>query len=579
MRTVSLPGASHHAGTSEGPKSDIPSPLHIIKKTKTVEFRPREKRETSSGSIDYGPDRPLSVMKKRQHRGPVAETTFKTGDVMPKPGCLSPAQQQPKPRAPLRWLSRQRTSSSSTTHRRYDLRSYSRSSNESSIGPSLGSGFFEEAVTFEPSGSRSPAQTDTSFSSVPTSADYNDDCHLLTPRISITPEVQTSNNAIYTVWAAIEISAQLSRPYTNSMLNSHSDDSFLLLNPSRAGSVSRFGSLYNLQVDVVPTQQTTVIEVIQDDQQRSLNLGSTMLVLAKVQINHRQQQPDRATVQKSNELIADLESKLGAASIRYLQVRLRYHHSGFLTSSGAAPVGGIVDCQTQLETIATGFIEQQDLRSPSCKSPTSATRSSPFGLIASYWGPIRANEILFQKTSRQSKSMVLANTTPTGNRKTMTTEDSFTHQTEIDCNPLTTFPQSRVSIQTPPPDQGEDPAHKIWAEMRESTSQSRRSMRTSNVKDLSAVPAPSIPERALTNTGSMNMRSDVDRRRGLIRDIALRNKRSMDADNLRGMVPAMKNLDICGKEAWGDSLSNTFNKENVPPERRKEGRWSLASWW
>ncbi|TGJ82984.1 hypothetical protein E0Z10_g5756 [Xylaria hypoxylon] len=579
MRTVSLPRVKPPARTSEVPKSDIPSPLHIIKRTKTVEFRPSKKRETSSGSIDYGPDRPLSVMKKRQHRGPVVETTFKTSGLAPKPDCISPAQQQPKLRAPMRWFSRQRTSSSGTTYRSYGPRSCSISSNGSSIGRSPSSEFFDEALTLEPSGSHSSAQMDTSFSSMPTSADYSDDCHLLVPRISITPEVQTPNNAISTVWATIEISAQLSRPYTDGMLNPHPGDRFLLSNPLRAGSVSRFGSLYNLQVDVIPAPQTAVIEVVQDNQKRSLNLGSTMLILAKVQIDRRQRPHDRAMLQKSNELIADLESELGLASIRYLQVRLRYRHSGFPASNNAAPTYGIVDCQTQLETIAIGVIEQQDLYSPSGFPPLNIAKSSTFGLVASYWGPVRAHEIFCQKTSRQFNSMIAADNTLAGSRKIMTTEDPFTHRIAKDFNPFTTFPRSQVSIQTLPRDQGEDPARKIWTEMRRRTSRGRQNIRTRNTEDLSAVSALSISERAPINTGLMRMKSDVEHRRELIRDVALRNKRSIGADSLKSLVPSMMNLDICGKEAWGDSSSNTFNKENVPPERRKEGRWSLAGWW
>lgn len=104
-------------------------------------------------------------------------------------------------------------------------------------------------------------------------------------------------------------------------------------------------------------------------------------------------------------------------------------------------------------------------------------------------------------------------------------------------------------------------------------------MRTGNAGGLSATAAPTISGRAAINTGSMKIKSDVDRRRELIRDVALRNKRSIGADSLKSLVPSMMNLDISGREAWGGPSSSTFNKENVPPERRKEGRWSLAGWW
>ncbi|KAI0183207.1 hypothetical protein EV127DRAFT_353160, partial [Xylaria flabelliformis] len=206
---------------------------------------------------------------------------------------------------------------------------------------------------------------DASFSSIHTSASYNHDCHLLVPHVSITPEVQTFNNSISTVWATIEISVRLSRPHIDDMLDANTEDSSLLSNPLRVGSVSRFGYLYNLQADVFPTSQTAILEVIAGDRKRLLNLGSTILVLAKVQIDcRRRQNPQGDMIRKSNELIADLESELGLDHIKYLQVCLQYHHSGFSTSNNATPIDGTIDCQTQLKTTTTGVIEQHALHSP-----------------------------------------------------------------------------------------------------------------------------------------------------------------------------------------------------------------------
>ncbi|KAI0866351.1 hypothetical protein F4860DRAFT_136436 [Xylaria cubensis] len=273
--------------------------------------------------------------------------------------CRIPsAQRQIKSQAPLRWFSRQRISSSGTTCRRYSSQSRSSSSDLSSIEQSPSTGFLEEVSASEPPGYRSSAQRDASFSSIPTSASCNDDCHLLVPHVSITPEVQTFNNSISTVWATIEISVRLSRPHIDDMLDANTEDSSLLSNPLRVGSVSRFGYLYNLQADVFPTSQTAILEVIAGDQKRLLNLGSTILVLAKVQIDcRRRQKPHRAMVRKSDELIADLESELGLDHIKYLQVCLQYHHSGFSTSNNATPMDGTIDCRTQLKTTTTGVID------------------------------------------------------------------------------------------------------------------------------------------------------------------------------------------------------------------------------
>lgn len=281
---MSLPRGNPSPWKTQAPKSDIPSPLHIIKRTKTVEFRHNANRETSNGSIDYGLDRPLSVMKKRQCPGPIGQiasrtrtrekqttngkSSFKMSALKPNADWISSAQRQPKSQAPLRWFSRQRTSSSGTTCRRHNPQSRSSSSDRSSIEQSSSISVLDEVSTLEPCESQSLAQMDNSLSIIPPSADYGDDCHLLVPHISITPEVQTSNNAMSTVWAAIEISVQLSRPYTDTILDANLDDSSLLSNPLRVGSVSRFGYLYNLRVDIFPTSQTAIMEVIEGDQKR-----------------------------------------------------------------------------------------------------------------------------------------------------------------------------------------------------------------------------------------------------------------------------------------------------------------------
>ncbi|KAI0489990.1 hypothetical protein F4859DRAFT_523782 [Xylaria cf. heliscus] len=580
---MSLPRGKLSPWKTQAPTSDIPSPLHIIKRTKTVEFHHNPKRETSNGSIDYGLDRPLSVMKKRQFPSPVnqvasgartrekqatnAKSTLKMSGLKPNADWISSTQRQPKLQAPLRWFSRQRTSSSGTTCRRYNSQSRSSSSDRSSIEQLPSEGFLDEVSTLETRESQSSEQMDTSFSSISPLTDHSDDCHLLVPRISITPE------------ATIEISVRLSRPYINTMLDASLDGSSHLSNPQRVGSVSRFGYLYNLQIDVLPTSQTTIIEVIEHDKKRILNLGSTILVLAKVQIDcRRQQQLNRAMARKSNKLMADLESELGVASIQYLQVSLQYGHSGFSTSNNATPTDGTTDCQTQLKTTATGVINQKALNPPLSSSHVSASESSLFDIVASYWGPLRANEIFSRKTYQASPEAT-NNTSLVNHYKPIVVRDGLTNQAAAAFGPFTPLPRKRIALQPLPPDQGDDPARRIWMEMRRRASRSGPNIRTLNAENSPTTAMRTLAERASTTTSSMRMKSEVDRRRELIRDVALRNKRSIGAESLKSLVPSMMDPEMASKEAWGDSSSRTSNKENVPPERRKQGRWSLTGWW
>ncbi|KAJ8121928.1 hypothetical protein O1611_g9974 [Lasiodiplodia mahajangana] len=520
--------------------------------------------EMSNGSVDYGPDRPLTVMKKRRRRGPIEEaapiaevcknqtantgSAIKTGDFFTSNAGFTPAQRRFKPHPPLRWFSRQRTSSSGTTCRRYNSRSSSASSDSSSFEQPSSLGYPDEPLAVYRVGSQSSTQTGTSFSSMPASAGCSDDCHLLVPRISVTPEVWSFDGVISTIWAAIEISVQLSRPYTDGLPHSHPGN-FILSNPLRVGSVSRFGYLYNLQVDVLGVPQTAIVEVIQGEKNRSLSLGSTMLILAKVHIGHTQQRRSGGVIaQQSNKLIADLESELGVSSVRYLQVRLRYHHSGFPASNGVTPIAGTVDCKTCLETTVTGVIEQQALHLPLGLPPTNASESSIYSIVASYWGPFRANQIFCRNTFGQPNAMIAYNAGPIDNDAT-SIEDNSPCQSEAVISPFTPVPRRQVGIQRPSLDQGEDPARKIWTEMRRRTSRDRP-----DVENVLVASRLDIFGKVSANMGSLSslrMKSDVNRRREMIRDVALRNKRSIGADSLKSLVPSMMNLEITSKDTWG----------------------------
>ncbi|KAI0509339.1 hypothetical protein F5B22DRAFT_361154 [Xylaria bambusicola] len=578
MRAISLPKVNSPPQDPNVISSDIPSPLHIIKRTKTVEFRPTEKRETSSGSIDYGPDRPLSVMKKRQCREPAAEFTFNVGDQTTKPDSIASTQRELRSRAPLRWLSR-RTSSSGTTCRRYDPRSYSGSSDGSSNRGYIDEASSSSSSSVEPFESRCSTQTDIAFPSMLAPPEYTDDCHLLVPFILITPEVITSNNGISTVWVAIEISCRISLPLTSDKLAPQSNTSNLLSNPLRVGSVSRFGTIYNLQTDVIPLPQTAIVRVIKDNQKKSLSLGSSTLILAKIRTDQRRRQPDGDIIRKSNELIANIENELGAASIAYVRVRLRYNHSGFHTMNQSAQTHGTTDWQTQLETTVTGIIKRQALSVPSRSSFFNESKSPLFRLVASYWGPLRAREIFSHSSSSQTKSPVIpSNAQLSGQQNSTIAKSCFALQRAMKPNPTTPLLRKQPGSQVSPSDHEEDPARKIWTEMRRKTSRSKTTQ-IGNANETTTKEAPPFLGRASIYTGSLRLKSDVDRRRQMIRDVALRNKRSIGADSLKSLVPSLMNLDIGGKEAWGDSSSTTSNKENVPPERRKEGRWSIAGWW
>ncbi|KAI8633322.1 hypothetical protein F5Y19DRAFT_462383 [Xylariaceae sp. FL1651] len=571
---------------TQTPASDIPSPLRIVKRTKTLEFHPSTKRGTSNGSIDYGPDRPLSVMKKRQCRDPTDISTISEDSVTPKAGKIPPARRSSKSRirhtssprslSGLRWFSNRKTSSLNTARRQYDLQNYSTSSDSSSIVRSADTGLFKQLPFLDAFDSRTPSLADTSSSSLSISDRYSSDNHLLVPRLSVTSEVQTFSEGISTVWATIELSAHLSIPWIDNAPHSRADDRLLQSNPLRVGSVSRFGYLYNLQIKVLPASESTITDVIHYDGKRCLSLGSSLLVLAKVHVDTRRLwQADAPKAKKSKELMVDLERQLESANVEYLRVRLRYRHSGFSGPSNFALVDGIKGFQTQLETTATLAIEQQVLNPPWSLPRANTSQSLLFGIVASHWGPLRANEVLHQETFHQTSSRATADVSYISIDGNKVPQHGLTPNSRGELCASAHVPQGPDS-QRLSPDQEEDPARKIWTEMRRKSSRNRPALRTSKADGLPKV--LTISQKASNSAGSINSKSDVERRREVIRDIALRNKRSIGADSLKSLVPSMMGLDIGGKENSEDS-SDFSNKENVPPERRREGRWSIGGWW
>lgn len=82
---------------------------------------------------------------------------------------------------------------------------------------------------------------------------------------------------------------------------------------------------------------------------------------------------------QSDQLLKDLELQLGATSQEYMQIQLKYSHSGFPTRDiGKDPMsrdGGCIEVRTTIETTATALVMQQNTRS--LWSPRSAPTNSP----------------------------------------------------------------------------------------------------------------------------------------------------------------------------------------------------------
>jgi hypothetical protein len=98
------------------------------------------------------------------------------------------------------------------------------------------------------------------------------DPYLLVPHISITTEVTTLDDGHTTVWAAIEVSSQLCRPYsadcsTGTVDTNNNNHYFLPVHHCEAG-LARYGYLYDVRVDIVPTAGTVMVDLLNNDAPR-----------------------------------------------------------------------------------------------------------------------------------------------------------------------------------------------------------------------------------------------------------------------------------------------------------------------
>ncbi|KAI1327133.1 hypothetical protein F5Y16DRAFT_204654 [Xylariaceae sp. FL0255] len=507
--------------------AEIPEPLRIIKQTKAMEFNPfigGNPRKGSMGSMDEGPDEPLRVTRKR----PLTKTA-------------------------------KRDQSSSTVHR-YDLRSHEIAS-VGSEADSTSNYCLDTSESYEPTFESSP------FSTTQTSLNLTSEPAFLIPQISVKTEVRGGPKCPPMVWAVVEVSIEsLSRP--GQTWSPHTD------------YASHYEQLYNVHIDILPTPQSSILECFRSpDENTDYILGSKHLVLAKMQLtDKRLWHSDGYNLYQSARSIAGYDHQHDTGLVEYLQICVRYQHPSFPNPAYSVPVNGTLGCQTTLQTSVTGVVEARTLMSP--RDPyINARQSSLFKTVMSYWGHSRASEVL--RCSRPSDSRNELRTTPlathTGNHPNL---QPLTRPATSNTNRESRTPKfySQNSRSPPRSQQNRDPAHELWGEMRRRSFSRRVTKRASNVDQHSAANLSALS--CMTSITGEDRNTDVARRREIIRDVALRNKRSIGADSLKSLVPSLDTLDIGDSkdEDKTETYLPGFKKENFPPKRNRTARWSLGTW-
>ncbi|KAI1105871.1 hypothetical protein F4804DRAFT_349748 [Jackrogersella minutella] len=609
---------------------DIPSPLHIIKKGKSMQVLRTSPRKISNESLDSGPEQPLTVVKsrksqrrangknnqsninntvsgqdlKKKSRNVTSNTvSSETSDLItPKPRKFpvyrrSSSLQVGRPVSPtfltkLRSLSNRKGLYSKPTRHGHGSRVSSDTSDElifkssdeciasSPYDQSSYSGYSEQP-SFTNQSERYRIGSGRTLVDAHTS-DFTPDPYMLVPHVSITPESRTLDDGQSYIWTAIEVSGQLFHPRVGnstygSAYPSASQAPFLPAHHCDP-DLSRYGYLYDTRIDILPTAEGSIIDLIGDTSIRTISPGTSLLILACVRLGTSKAQKSRVSKGGADNLLEDLELELGNVQAEYIHVRVHYCHSGFPAFGNTLTEDGMTSYQTRLETTATGIIKRHN--PTSAWSPRHTPISNPlFIIIASHWGPARANEVMYRIMSNRFNPRVMASrmsNSADGTETLIKTPDRTGNVLPI--------PQRQASLARLSPEKVQDPARKIWTELRRTSSGNRPAFHVSKANRLPAAttfvdvphPGPVIRSES-TRPGS---KVEVQRQRELIRETAVHNRRSIGTDSLKSLVPSAAGSTPEGKENSASGSPSPLGKTEGHLEgRKREGRWSLGGWW
>lgn len=267
-------------------------------------------------------------------------------------------------------------------------------------------------------------------------------------------------------------------------------------------------------------------------------------------------------------------------------------------------------CRTRLETVAVGVIKRHNPSSAWSPQPTPCPLSNTlFAIIASHWGPVRANDVMNRIVTSRSTPRKAA--TATVIWPALAAESSEEIMRGVKSPEFTpTAPplhvpkrQASLSIRMSPlqppqyPEQQDgsevyDPARKFWTELRRVSSGKRPIKFVSNMKRVNMpTTIPSSADSSLRMTNPLpHMTSGpgpsagasggtVERQRQLFDEMTRHNERSLGPDSLRSMVPSpLGCLDGHEESRWA---SDSVGKNSAHGSRgsRKDGRWGFGNWW
>ncbi|KAF4950980.1 hypothetical protein FGADI_7852 [Fusarium gaditjirri] len=424
------------------------------------------------------------------------------------------------------------------------------------------------------------------------------------PQITITPEATAIEEGCHTFWVAIEVSvrrwpesAMKIQPETRQeQLDLFTDLAGLRQRDQETGDICDNGGLNDLDVQILPTEESSVIRTLQDQPFpiRRLDPGSSVFLLAQVQVHvskGMRRCRQKYSRLESDNLIEALKEELGDSTVSYMTVRLSYRSSAFSMCQDMGIVeDDMFSTHSKIETVVTASVKLHNAMS--LWSPPPVSRSNPLlPLVERHWGVTNARKVMAQIAAEKhgpEQTYCLQQKHPEKTVYSTHAEPAWNHSPspriplrkaslqrgciEVDLDDRETHSQSHQRLIQGPSRCGSYASSYLSRQSREGLP-GPRTIRGAGVNNS----AHTRPKEEHTRDGS-DILATRSRRTfsGKSDSSTLWKRRSLGADTLRGLFPLMAGLSITTRE-------REVEEPRAASPARSRGKkdtsgWGWAAW-
>ncbi|CAM1511430.1 Fc.00g089430.m01.CDS01 [Cosmosporella sp. VM-42] len=405
---------------------------------------------------------------------------------------------------------------------------------------------------------------------------------VLVPHVVVTSEVTALETGQHSLWAAIEISSQLSQVQTGKANPSFKEPTSVITGSianNQQEGLFEFGCLYDLAVDILPAKSTSVLQVLRERvfPTSTFWAGASILLLAQIQITVNQAPQVRRSDhirQRSDDLIEDLEAELGDSQVAYMHVSITYSHSAFPQLTITENPGGVSSIQSKVETTATATLKVHNTHSP-WSPPPAPTPNPLFELIEQRWSVANATEAMHQITAHRSTPRKLAKAhlkSGLNDVEYLTIPGTTVHKAPV--GPV--VPVRQASLQRG--DQIREPSatrtRGYLNEMRRVTSGGAAPVSTMKGHE----PSTSGPDSRVPLQSDVRPQFPVKADPMEDQGSSLLKQRSFRTESLRGLLPMMADLSTTCRQRKPSSNKSVREEGGRSKVRKDTGKWGWVGW-